>query len=302
MAIPDYQDCMLPLLEVVADGTDYHLRVVTRQVADRLNLTDAERIEPLPSGQQTVIANRVAWAKTYLKKAGLLAQPVRGVIRITPEGRAVLGQKPTRIDNAYLKRYPTFSDFYGRTSSEPEGVEPPADAATPEETLEAAALALRNALADELIEKMKSCTPHFFERLVVELLVAMGYGGSLADAGQAIGRSGDGGIDGIIKEDKLGLDVVCVQAKRWEGTVGSREIRDFVGGMETYRSRKGVLITTSGFSKDATEYVTKIERRVVLIDGRRLAELMIDHGVGVATARTFAVQRIDLDYFDEGES
>jgi restriction system protein len=148
---------------------------------------------------------------------------------------------------------------------------------------------------------VKSCSPPFFERLVVELLVAMGYGGSLADAGQAVGRSGDGGIDGIIKEDKLGLDVVCVQAKRWENTVGSREVRDFVGGMETYRSRKGVLITTSGFSKDAREYVTQIERRVVLIDGRRLAELMIDHGVGVATARTFAVQKIDLDYFDEGE-
>jgi restriction system protein len=297
--IPDYQDCMLPLLEAVADGTDYHLRAVTQRVADHFALTDAERVDHLPSGQQTIIANRVAWAKTYLKKAGLLAQPVRGVVRITTDGKAVLAQKPVRIDNDFLKRFPTFTEFYGRTTTETEGVEPPSDAATPEETLEAASLALRNALADELIEKIKSCTPQFFERLVVELLVAMGYGGSLADAGQAIGRSGDGGIDGIIKEDKLGLDVVCVQAKRWEGTVGSREIRDFVGGMETYRSRKGVLITTSGFSKDAREYVTKIERRVVLIDGRRLADLMIDHGVGVATARTFAVQKIDLDYFDE---
>lgn len=299
MPIPDYQDCMLPLLEAVGDGTDFHLRAVTQRVADHFSLTDAERVETLPSGQQPVIANRVAWAKTYLKKAGLLAQPARGVVRITPEGKAVLAEKPPRIDNAFLKRFPSFTDFYGRTTPEPDGTEPPADAATPEETLEAASLALRNALADELIEKVMSCTPHFFERLVVELLVAMGYGGSLADAGQAIGRSGDGGIDGIIKEDKLGLDVVCVQAKRWEGTVGSREIRDFVGGMETYRSRKGVLITTSGFSKDAREYVKQIERRVVLIDGRRLAELMIDHGVGVATARTFAVHKIDLDYFDE---
>jgi restriction system protein len=299
MPIPDYQECMSPLLEVLADGKDYPLRAVTTALADRFGLTDAEQAEPLPSGQQTVIANRVAWAKTYLKKAGLIAQPARGVVRITAEGKAVLAGKPARIDNAFLRQYPTFADFYGRTAPEPEGTEPPADAATPEETLEAAALALRNALADELIDKLKACSPSFFERLVVDLLVAMGYGGSLADAGHAIGRSGDGGIDGIIKEDKLGLDVVCVQAKRWENTVGSREVRDFVGGMETYRSRKGVLITTSGFSKDAREYVTQIERRVVLIDGRRLAELMIDHGVGVATARTFAVQKIDLDYFDE---
>lgn len=299
MPIPDYQECMLPLLEVVSDGADYPLRIVTQRIADRFNLSEVERLEPLPSGQQPVISNRVAWAKTYLKKAGLIAQPARGVIRITAEGKNVLAQKPSRIDTEFLKRFASFTEFFGRTTSDPVGMEPPSDIATPEETLEAASLALRNTLADELIERVKSCTPQFFERLVVELLVAMGYGGSLTDAGHAIGRSGDGGIDGIIKEDKLGLDVVCVQAKRWENTVGSREVRDFVGGMETYRSRKGVLITTAGFTKDAREYVTNIERRVVLIDGRRLAELMMDHGVGVATARTFAVQKVDLDYFED---
>jgi restriction system protein len=163
----------------------------------------------------------VAWAKTYLKKAGLLTQPSRGVVRITDEGRAVLARKPARIDNAFLAGYPSFTEFYDRTAPELPGDETPPDSATPEEALEASYLALRNALADELLEKVKSCSPGFFERLVVDLLVAMGYGGSRADAGQALGRSGDGGIDGIIKEDKLGLDVLCIQAKRWEKTAAS---------------------------------------------------------------------------------
>lgn len=298
MPIPDYQDCMLPLLELLADGQVYQLRVVTRSLADRLNLSEGERAELLPSKSQSVIANRVAWAKTYLKKAGLLSQPSRGVVRITDEGRAALQKAPARIDNDFLRRYPTFTEFFDRTAPEAPGDGPP-DTATPEETLEAAYLALRNALADELLDRMKSCSPGFFERLVVDLLVAMGYGGSLADAGQAIGRTGDGGIDGIIKEDKLGLDVVCIQAKRWEKPVGRPEVQAFAGSMEGYRARKGVMLTTSAFSKEAEEYVTRIERKIVLIDGRRLAELMIDHDIGVTTARAFTVKKVDLDYFDE---
>ncbi len=299
MAIPDYQDCMLPLLELLADGQESQLQAVTRLLADRFNLTAAEREQPLPSGSQPVIANRVAWAKTYLKKAGLIAQPTRGVVRITDDGRAALGKKPARIDNSFLRGYPGFTEFYGRTTPSPADGEPVQDAATPEEALEASFTTMNNALADELLEKVKGCSPQFFERLVVELLVAMGYGGSLADAGRAIGRTGDEGIDGIIKEDKLGLDVVCLQAKKWKGTVGRPEVQAFAGSMEGFRARKGVLLTTSAFSKEAEEYVGRIERKIVLIDGRRLARLMIEHGVGVATARTFVVKKLDSDYFDE---
>lgn len=299
MSIPDYQACMLPLLEALADGQDRHLRAVTTALADRFGLTDAERTEQLPSGQQTVIANRVAWAKTYLKKAGLVVQPSRGVVRLSDEGRAVLGKKPAKIDNEFLRRYQPFTEFLDRTSAEPDGGEVPPDTATPEEALEDSYLKLRAALADDLLERLKACSPSFFERLVVDLLVAMGYGGSLADAGQAIGRSGDGGIDGIIKEDKLGLDVVCIQAKRWKETVGRPDVQGFAGSMEGFRARKGVMLTTSAFSKEAQEYVTRIERKIVLIDGRQLAQLMIDHDIGVATARSFVVKKVDLDYFDE---
>jgi restriction system protein len=299
MAIPDYQGWMLPLLQAVADGQDHVLRDLIGQLADQAGLTTAERQELLPSGQQTVISNRVQWAKTYLKKAGLLMQPGRGVIRITPEGKTVLSQKPAQINTALLKRYPDFLSFYQQVQPAQEAADTPD---TPEEALEAAHLALRSALADELLERLKTCSPGFFERMVVQLLVAMGYGGSLADAGQAIGRSGDDGIDGIIKEDKLGLDVVCVQAKRWQATVGRPVVQAFAGSMEGQRARKGVLITTANFSKDAEEYVSRIERKIVLIGGRRLTELMIDHDIGVSTARSYVVKKLDADYFTEDEA
>jgi restriction system protein len=299
MAIPDYQGWMLPLLQAVADGQDHVLRDLIGQLADQAGLTTAERQELLPSGQQTVISNRVQWAKTYLKKAGLLMQPGRGVIRITPEGKTVLSQKPAQINTALLKRYPDFLSFYQQVQPAQEAADTPD---TPEEALDAAHLALRSALADELLERLKTCSPGFFERMVVQLLVAMGYGGSLADAGQAIGRSGDDGIDGIIKEDKLGLDVVCVQAKRWQATVGRPVVQAFAGSMEGQRARKGVLITTANFSKDAEEYVSRIERKIVLIGGRRLTELMIDHDIGVSTARSYVVKKLDADYFTEDEA
>jgi restriction system protein len=293
MAIPDYQDFMLPLLEAVADNADHRMRDLTQCLGDRFNLGDAERQQLLPSGQQTYLANRVAWARTYLKKAGLLDSPSRGIVR--------LAERPPKIDNDYLKRFASFTEFYGRSEATTEPEEQVTSAKTPDEVLESSFEDLRRALADELLEQVKSCSPKFFERLVIDLLVAMGYGGSLADAGQAIGRTGDGGIDGIIKEDKLGLDVVCVQAKRWENTVGSSVVREFAGSMEGVRARKGVLITTSSFSKDGQEYVGRIERKIVLIDGRRLADLMIEHGIGVATARTYMVKKVDLDYFVEDD-
>jgi restriction system protein len=296
MAIPDYQGWMLPLLQAVADGQDHLLRDLIGQLANQAGLTAAERQGLLPSGQQTVVSNRVQWAKTYLKKAGLLMQPGRGIIRITPEGKTVLGQKPAEINTTFLKRYPEFQSFYRQVQPAQEAPD------TPEEALEAAHLGLRSALADELLERLKICSPGFFERMVVQLLVAMGYGGSLSDAGQAIGRSGDDGIDGIIKEDKLGLDVVCVQAKRWQATVGRPVVQAFAGSMEGQRARKGVLITTASFSKEAEEYVSRIERKIVLIGGRRLTELMIDHDIGVSTARSYVVKKLDADYFTEDEA
>ncbi len=302
MAIPDYQDFMLPLLQAVADGNEYRIRDVTDQLADTLGVTQEERQQLLPSGQQSVVANRVAWAKTYLKKAGLLDNPRRGYVRISGEGCKALATHPTKIDNDFLTRYASFIDFYGRPGVEEDGVsEPPVAAKTPDEVLESSYRELRAALADDILEQAKGCSPQFFERLVVELLVAMGYGGTLADAGQAIGKTGDGGIDGIIKEDLLGLDVVCIQAKRWESTVGRPVVQAFAGSMDGMRARKGVLITTSSFSKDAEEYVGRVERKIVLIDGTRLAQLMIDHDIGVTTARTYTVKRLDSDYFVEDE-
>lgn len=300
MSIPGYQDFMLPLLQAVSDGGQYSIRDLTEQLANRVGLGQEERQQLLPSGQQTVVANRVAWAKSYLKKAGLIDSPKRGTVRITQDGLKALAQNPAVIDTQFLKRYPSFLGFYNRSGDEVDSQ--PAEATqTPDEVLEASYRGLRDALVDEVLDQVKTCSPVFFERLVVELLVAMGYGGTLADAGQAIGKSGDGGIDGIIKEDKLGLDVVCIQAKRWESTIGRPIVQGFAGSMEGIRARKGVLITTSSFSKEAAEYVRNIERRIVLIDGRQLAELMIDHNVGVTTARTYTIKRLDLDYFVEDE-
>jgi restriction system protein len=299
--IPDYQGCMLPLLRAISDDEEHALRDLTRQLADDFGLTDSERQELLPSGQQTVLSNRVSWAKTYLKKAGLISQPARGRVRITPDGKAALAKNPAQIDNEFLSQFPGFLPFFSKVVAASDTPPDTAKVETPEESLEASYQALHASLADEVLERLKTCSPRFFERLVVELLVAMGYGGSLADAGQAVGRSGDGGIDGIIKEDKLGLDVVCVQAKRWQGTVGSQTVREFAGSMEGMRARKGVLITTSSFSKDAEEYVSRIERKIVLIDGSRLAGLMIDHNIGVSVSRSFVIKRLDLDYFAEDE-
>lgn len=295
MTIPDYQSFMLPLLQELSDGKDRRLRDVVKQLADHFKLSDAEQQQLLPSGQQTVVSNRVAWAKTYLKAAGLVASPSRGIIQITEIGKKILSQHPAKIDNQFLEQFPSFVAFVSKDGGGT--VEVKKETKTPEELLESSYQTLHDALAAELLERVKSCSPEFFERLAVELLVAMGYGGSLADAGQAIGRSGDGGIDGTIKEDKLGLDVVYIQAKRWENTVGRPVVQAFAGSMEGVRARKGVLITTANFSKEAQEYVGKIERKIVLIDGRRLADLMIDYGVGVMTAQTYLVKKMDADYF-----
>ena len=306
MAVPDFQSLMMPLLRTAADEREHSLAEARDVLADEFKLSDADREEPLPSGRQSKFSNRVAWAKSYLQQAGLLLSPRRGHFQLSDRGRDVLKAPPTRIDIKFLEQYPEFVEF--RTpksalvdvpSEVPAGQ---AEPETPEEALEAAHLKMRVRLGSEILTGVKAASPQFFERLVVELLLKMGYGGSRRDAGQAIGRSGDEGIDGVISEDRLGLEVVYLQAKKWDGTVGRPEIQRFVGALHGKRAKKGVFITTGAFSAEATAYVEHIDPKVVLIDGRRLAELMIDFDVGVNTWATYNVKRVDSDYFDEAEA
>lgn len=302
MAIPDYQTCMLPLLRHLADGVEHTLREAEESLAQHFNLTPGERAELLPSGQQGIFKNRVGWARTYLKKAGLLESPKRGVFKITERGLTTLASNPPKVDVKYLEQFPEFMAF--REISRPENgsaasVEVPQTKTTPEEAIELAYQGLREELAAELLSRILACSPTFFEQLVVELLVKMGYGGSRRDAGERIGQTGDGGIDGIIKEDRLGLDTIFIQAKRWQGSVGRPEIQKFVGALQGQRAKKGVFITTSSYTTEAADYATRIDTKVVLIDGKQLASLMIDFEVGVAPAATYVVKRIDSDYFEE---
>jgi restriction system protein len=302
MPIPDYQTCMLPFLRHLADGQEHSLRDAEDALAAGFSLTPAERAELLPSGQQGIFRNRVGWARTYLKKGGLLESPRRGVFKITERGREVLASNPNRIDARYLERFPEFLEFrdagkQGAIDAESSPTVPVS--ATPEETIEIAYEELRAQLSQDILAKILSCSPAFFEQLVVELLVKMGYGGSRKDAGERIGQTGDGGVDGIIKEDRLGLDTIFLQAKRWQGVVGRPEIQKFVGALQGQRAKKGVFITTSAYSADAVEYAAKIDTKVVLIDGKQLSNLMIDFELGVSPLATFTVKRIDSDYFDE---
>lgn len=298
MAIPDFQTLMLPLMELIADGQSHEVRVATQTIGERLKLTDAEWEEQLPSGRAPLFYNRLAWAKTHLKRAGLLGQPRRGVIAITDRGRQVLATKPTRIDLRLLQTFPE----YRQPSVEADAFPAPAldtNASTmsPEETLERAYAQIRSELAAELLDSVKQCAPAFFEKLVVQLLLNMGYGGSRQEAGKSVGRSGDGGIDGIINEDRLGLDAIYLQAKRWEGVVGRPEIMKFVGALAGQRATKGVFITTSWYTQEAKDYASSSQYKVVLIDGVRLAELMIEHDLGVSVAATYQLKRIDSDFF-----
>jgi restriction system protein len=302
MAIPDYQTCMLPLLRYLADGTEHTLRDAEESLAQHFNLTPAERGELLPSGQQGVFKNRIGWARTYLKKAALVESPKRAVFKITERGSKTVAANPMRIDVKFLEQFPEFIEF--RDASKPTNgvaaaVEQPQTKTTPEEAIELAHQGLREQLAAELLVRILGCSPTFFEQLVVELLVKMGYGGSRRDAGERIGQTGDGGIDGIIKEDRLGLDTIFIQAKRWQGSVGRPEIQKFVGALQGQRAKKGVFITTSTYTAEAADCASRIDTKVVLMDGKQLAGLMIDFDVGVAPAASYVVKRIDSDYFEE---
>jgi restriction system protein len=293
---------MLPFLRMLEDGHEHSLREGEEVLAAHFALTPGERAELLPSGRQAIFKNRIGWARSYLKKAGLIESPKRGVFTITGRGSAALGSNLTRIDLKYLEQFPEFVEFKNLSRSKPESateLEFATSDTTPEESIEIAYQGLRDQLGQELLSRVLSCPPSFFEQLVVELLVKMGYGGSRRDAGERIGQSGDGGIDGIIKEDRLGLDTIFIQAKRWSGVVGRPEIQKFVGALEGQRARKGVFITTSTFTPGAVEYASMIDKRVVLIDGAMLAGLMMDFDVGVSPAATYVVKRIDSDYFEE---
>ena len=302
MAIPDFQACMLPFLRYLSDGMEHTLRDAEDSLAEHFKLEPAERAELLPSGQRGIFKNRIGWARTYLKKAALLESSKRGVFKITERGIKSLALNPSRIDVKYLAQFPEFMEFQGASKPEngPEAVaELLPSKTTPEEAIELAHQGIREQLAAELLSRILGCSPTFFEQLVVELLVKMGYGGSRRDAGERIGQTGDGGIDGIIKEDRLGLDTIFIQAKRWQGSVGRPEIQKFVGALQGQRAKKGVFITTSSYTADASDYASHIDTKVVLIDGKQLASLMIDFDVGVAPAATYVVKRIDSDYFED---
>ncbi len=297
MSIPDFQSIMLPLIELASDGKEHKLSETIAHLAAHFNLTDTERKELLPSGKQARFDNRVGWAVTYLKKAGLLAYPARGRLQITPRGLDILAQKPSRIDVKYLKQFPECLDFIGATTSPATETSNSPLEQTPDETIESAYRQLRQNLAQELLERIKTASPAFFEQLVIELLVKMGYGGSLVDAGMAIGKTGDEGIDGIIKEDRLGLDAIYIQAKRWNNTVGRPEIQQFVGALAGKGARKGIFITTSKFSEQAKSYLPA-NVKVVLIDGAQLADYAIEVNLGVSVVSEYQIKRLDLDYFD----
>jgi restriction system protein len=291
---------MLPLLRFAADGEEHSLRETIEVLADRLELTDAERRALLPSGRQATFDNRVGWARTYITKAGLLESTRRGHYRITERGFEVLRRNPPAIRTSYLRQFPEFVEFQTsrRDPKDKGAVRDTEETETPEEEIEAAYQAMREGLAAELLQTVMGSSPSFFEGLVIDLLVRMGYGGTRKDAGQAIGKSGDGGIDGIIKEDRLGLDVVYVQAKRWDGVVGRPEIQKFAGALQGQRATKGVFITTSSFTRAAQDYVSRISSKIVLISGEMLAELMIDYNIGVADVASYEIKRVDSDYFE----
>ncbi len=303
--IPDYQSLMLPIIKLVSDGQEYNYRGLVDDLASEFHVPDEERKELLSSGNQPIFDNRVGWAKTYLKKAGLIDSPKRATFVITNLGKETLAKNPLKIDAKYLKQFPGFLAFQNSSRIENETEEETSVIAinniTPEENFDRLYQRIRKSLATELINKVIELSPSFFERLVVDLLVNMGYGGSVKDAGKALGKSGDEGIDGTIKEDKLGLDIIYIQAKRWKpgNVVGRPEIHKFVGALAGQGAKKGIFITTSNFTKEALEYAPRNETKIVLIGGELLAQFMIDYNIGCTVQQTYEFKKINSDYFGE---
>ncbi|MDR2057467.1 MAG: restriction endonuclease [Dysgonamonadaceae bacterium] len=306
--IPGFQEIMLPLLKQLKDGKEYQADELLNLIAPKFNVTEDEKKELLPSGKDYVFRNRIGWAKIHMKKAGLIDNFKRGYYRITERGIDVLKQNPALINISYLNQFKEFAEFRNakketdQDNLEIEKIEPELlNTQTPEELLEESYQSIRKELAQDILERILKLSPSFFERLVVELLVKMGYGGSMQDAGRAIGKSGDEGIDGVIKEDKLGLDIIYIQAKRWQpgNIVGRPEIHKFIGALVGQGAKKGIFITTSSFTKDAVNFIPRNETKVVLIDGIRLSQLMIDYSLGVTLQHSYEIKKIDSDYFEE---
>lgn len=304
MTVPDFQSIMLPMLQFLSDDHEHSIQETVDCLGNKLSLNEKDLSELLPSGKQTTFYNRVGWARTYLLKSGLIEIPRRSFFRVSARGKDVLKQNPKKIDKKFLEQFPEFREFRRNRHKaliEAIGISKTEESQkTPEEVLEDAYLEIKENLVQEVLDQVKQCSPVFFEQLVIDLLVQMGYGGSRRDAAHAVGQSGDGGIDGIIDEDRLGLDSIYIQAKRWEGIVGRPEIQKFVGALMGKRARKGIFITTSKFSSEATGYISSIDYRIVLIDGQRLAEFMIDNDIGVSEVTSYKLKRIDSDYFTGG--
>ena len=312
MPIPDYQSLMRPLLAFGSDGSEKNINDAIKGIADQLKLTDDERHQLLPSGKQPIFANRVHWARTYLDKAGAIKRTRRSHFEITDRGKQLLADNPERIDVEVLKQFPEFIAFQtpktidetgSSITTPPTSPELPESAVTPEEAIEQAEAQIFENLKSQLLVRTLEKSPSFFESLVVDLIIKMGYGGSRENVVQKLGKSGDEGIDGVVNEDALGLDVVYIQAKRYaaDNTIGRERIQQFAGALVGQGASKGVFVTTSSFSKGAAEYATKVPQRIILIDGKKLAQLMVQYGVGVRIERTVEIKRIDLDYFDEGD-
>ena len=286
---------------MAAYGGEYSLREAIENLAQYFSLSDEERQAMLPSGRQATFDNRVGWARTYLKKANLLQTTRRGYFQITAKGKSTLAERPIEINVKYLERFPEFLEFknFKREPSNSENLPIQIQDKTPEENLETIVQGLNQDLASELLDNIKICSPSFFEALVIDVLVKMGYGGTRQDAGKIVGRSGDGGIDGTINEDRLGLDIIYVQAKRWENPVGRPEIQKFAGALQGFRARKGIFITSSSFTTEAKDFVARIDNKIILIDGQNLAQYMIEFDVGVTTKDTYQIKKIDFDYFTD---
>ena len=302
MAIPDFQSIMRPLLELAKDGKEHSVRELLEPLSVRFHLTEEDR-NTLNSSGQTTFYNRAAWARTHLKQAGLLETIRRGSFRITERGQDALCKAPERIDTAFLLQYKEFAEFRQRKRTEETDHSNDYGGGnnllSPEESVETAFKKFRQELEAEILQTLKTCSSDLFEKIVVDVLVKMGYGGNRQDAGEAVGKSGDGGIDGLIKEDRLGLDTIYIQAKKWEGKVSRPEVQKFAGALQGMRAKKGIFISTSSFTKEANEYVSHLESKIILIDGVTLAKFMVDFNVGVSLITTYETKKIDSDYFEE---
>jgi restriction system protein len=299
--VPPFQELMLPMLRLAAEsnGQPLAMKVAVEKLATAMGLSEEDRSELLPSGRQSRFTNRIAWAASHLRAAKLLESAGRGLVVITDRGKELLASNPPAINLRTLMQFPEFQEFRGGNNGEQVPDKEAESTDTPEEAIEKSYRALRAEIVADVLARLKTCTPAFFEQIVVQLVVRMGYGGSLKDAGEAVGKSHDGGIDGVIKQDKLGLDVVYLQAKRWENTVGRREVQQFAGALAGQQANRGVFITTSDFSSEAVAYAKQVATKIVLINGKQLAEYMFDHDLGVTTTLTLSLKKIDSDFFEE---